>query len=256
MRNYNFYIYVDSIIKVGIITVEGSVNKCCLIHLIEYLNSNTKVINGVAKVGNTTIRLPYSFGGEGMTLHEVSLHYINNFTIEKTLEDCINDGKSFKPILDICNLMNNKYKWLTISYALHLIRDTNHMTEQCKKDILPLLYDERVVSLEADDILEELILKKNISYLNKIIHRQINSREVIRYFLYKFLHRTFPDDMNYWLKYKQYRKIDKSRYIEKVQDWDDIFIELGVTKELIISLINSKEDLSDYKNLNEYIQRR
>lgn len=255
------YIYTEYGIRMDIITIEG-VNSCCLLHTEECINSNAKIINGVAKTDKVTVTFPNSFGGEGMTLKDACVRYANNFTIEKAMEEAVRSDKSFKVILDLSDNVDKKYKWLIISYGLHLVNENSTMTS-----ILPLLYDERVTAIDKDDILEELILKKDLKYITTIINRQYNSKEVIRFFLYKLLRKIFPDNKDYWIRYKKSRNVDKTKFIRKVRDWKSVYSELGIefgsekygevcVRHLIKDYFDNNLDFSNYKSAIDYYRAK
>lgn len=222
------------------------------------------VVKNRIKVDKIEIILPPVFEGNGMKLEDILDTYLNKFLIHHALHACIKDKKSFKPILELSNTMSVDDRWFLISYALHFIRDTTNISDEYRKDILSLVHDYRVITVDevwSNNILQELLMKSKVNYFSRYINGTSGSKEVTKYFLYKLLHKVFPDNRYYWFKYKESCTLDNTKFISISDDWLSPLIDLNIVNsidamkylvnKLIVDYYNNK-DFSNYYTLEDY----
>lgn len=224
-------------------------------------NSITFNIYTSEKRQRVTITLPPEFEGNNMTLKELVHKFNTTFTIDKSISDCIANKGSIKHVIAITDNMHVQQKWYSISYALHLIKE---VPPEQVGEILSIVHDDRVIPIDnIQPTLQELIIKRKVTYFSKYLDGQTGSKVVVKYFLYKLLNKTFTDNRDYWIKYKEACNIDTTKLISlSDDDWLSPLTDMGISdntevmksviKNIFLDKYKLKKDISDFYSLDNY----
>lgn len=214
-------------------------------------------------ISTVSISIPPTIDLNGLDKNELIME-LDRLNIKRAIRSCMNDGSSFRPLLKLVDDYPQEKKWYYISYAAYSVRRKDLLSNQFKEDLLNILYDDRLVTLNTrrgNNTLWELKLKTKLSNVDKIFNDKSGCKDVTYYLLYKLLHKIFPNNKTYWLNRINSTKFDTSNFLEISNDWrepianlrdGDIKITKGILTFLVCDYYDLKTDLSKFNNIEEY----